>query len=54
MSFAATVIRAQFPSGVWDEDMTWQEDNEIHLGFDNTGGQIATIYCWEIVSMEVQ
>lgn len=54
MSFAAAVIRAQFPPGVWDKDMTWQEDNEIHLGFDNTGGRIATIYCWEIISMEVQ
>lgn len=34
--------------------MTWAEDNEIHLGFDPMNGKPATVYCWEIVEMEVQ
>lgn len=54
MSVAAAVIRAQFPDDIWDDDMTWCDDNEIHLGFDDTGGHIATIYCWEIATTEVQ
>lgn len=54
MSVAAAVIRAEFPANIWGEDMTWCEDNEIHLGFDRNGDMLATIYCWEIVTMEVQ
>ncbi len=54
MSAAAAVICAEFPNDVWDNDMTWYKDNEIHLGFDNTGVSIATIYCWGIVTREVQ
>ncbi len=54
MSAAAAVLCQEFPNDVWDDDMTWYDNNEIHIGFDNTGGRIATVYCWKIVTKEVQ
>lgn len=51
----AEAIRAEFPPDIWQEDYTWEEDDEIHLGFDPQKQYVAaTIYCWEIVEMEVQ
>ena len=39
----------------WDEDMTWEEEREIHLGRNaRSFGELAVIYCWEIVEKEVQ
>ncbi len=39
----------------WDEDMTWEEEREIHLGRNTRSfGDLAVIYCWEIVEKEVQ
>ena len=39
----------------WDEDMTWEEELEIHLGRNaRSFGEPAVIYCWEIVEKEVQ
>lgn len=54
MSAAADAIRSEFLDDIWDENMTWCEDEEIHLGFDKPGDWSATIYCWEIITMEVQ
>lgn len=54
MVSSAESIYKEFPDDIWDDDMTWYEDDEIHLGFDKSGNRIATIYCWEIVSKEVQ
>lgn len=36
----------------WDEDMTWESDTEIHLGY-GLQEPYATIYCWEITEHEV-
>lgn len=47
-------IHEHYPEDFWSPDMTWAEDNEIHLGFDPMNGKPATVYCWEIVEMEVQ
>lgn len=39
----------------WDEDMTWEEEREIHFGRDSLmANELATIYCWQIVEKEVQ
>ena len=47
-------IHECYPEDFWSPDMTWAENNEIHLGFDPMNGKPATIYCWEIVETEVQ
>lgn len=47
-------IRKHYPDDFWSADMTWAEENEVHLGFDPMNGRHATIYCWEIVETEVQ
>lgn len=47
-------IREHYSDDFWSPDMTWAEDSEIHLGFDPMNGKSATIYCWEIIKMEVQ
>lgn len=56
MELCAARLKAEFPDDVWEDDMTWTDNNEIHLGFDSKlgGSFLATIYCWEIVSREVQ
>lgn len=39
----------------WDEDMTWEDDFEIHLGRDShTPYEPATVYCWTIAKLDVQ
>ena len=39
----------------WDEDMTWEEEREIHLGSStHSFCEPAVIYCWEVVEKEVQ
>jgi len=50
----ADKIRQEFDSDFWQEDMTWEGDNEIHLGFDPMTMQPATIYCWTICTREVE
>ncbi len=56
MRSCANRLKAEFPDDAWEEDMTWSDADEIHLGFEDKcgGGFFATIYCWEIVSREVQ
>lgn len=51
----ADAIRKEFDEDFWDEDMTWDEPSEIHLGRDERGYcNPATIYSWEIVLREVE
>lgn len=51
----AGAIRAAYDEDFWDEDMTWDEPSEIHLGRDERGySNHATIYSWEIVQREVE
>ena len=51
----AAAIRKEFDEDFWDEDMTWAESTEIHLGRDERGYcNPATIYSWEIVPREVE
>ena len=46
---------AEYDEDFWDEDMTWDEPSEIHLGRDERGySNPATIYSWEIVQREVE
>lgn len=51
----AGAIRAAYDEDFWDEDMTWDEPSEIHLGRDERDySNPATIYSWEIVQREVE
>lgn len=51
----ADAIKACHDADFWDEDMTWEEEREIHLGRNaRSFGELAVIYCWEIVEKEVQ
>lgn len=56
MNLCAAKPKKEFMDNVWETDMTWQEDNEIHLGFSEVCGgcPVATYYCWEIITAEVQ
>lgn len=39
----------------WDDDMTWEDELEVHLGHNpKLSGCLATIYCWEIKETHVQ
>lgn len=47
--------RAEYDEDFWDEDMSWDEPSEIHLGRDERGySNPATIYSWEISEQEVE
>lgn len=51
----AGAIRAEYDEDFWDDDMTWDEPSEIHLGRDERGySNPATNYSWEIVQREVE
>lgn len=51
----ADAIKACHDADFWDEDMTWEGEREIHLGRNaRSFGELAVIYCWEIVEKEVQ
>lgn len=51
----ADAIKACHDADFWDEYMTWEEEREIHLGRNaRSFGELAVIYCWEIVEKEVQ
>ena len=51
----ADAIRKEFDEDFWDEDMTWEEPSDIHLGRDERDySNPATIYSWEIVQREVE
>ena len=51
----ADAIKACHDADFWDEDMTWEEEREIHLGRNaRSFGELDVIYCWEIVEKEVQ
>lgn len=55
MKSDAAVIKAEYPTDFWEDDMTWEDDREIHLGYDDINGfEPATIYCWEITEFEIQ
>lgn len=47
-------VRLQYPIDFWSLDMTWEEEREVHLGYDPMNGKLATIYCWNIAEMEVR
>jgi len=62
MRAEAEITKSYYPADFWEDDFTWENDNEIHLGncstaysnecFTATG--LATIYCWEIKKVEVK
>lgn len=56
MKAEVAATKAYYPNpDYWDEDMTWEEEREIHLGRNSRGfGDLAVIYCWEVVEKEVQ
>ena len=54
MLMDAQATKAYYSSDFWMDDMTWNSEREIHLGYDPMNGRPATIYCWEIAEMEVQ
>lgn len=49
----AHATKSYYPQEIWDNDMTWESDNEIHLGFNSINDGLATIHCWEIKMVEV-
>ena len=51
----AAAIRKEYNEDFWDDDMTWDEPTEIHLGRDEKSfAEFATIYGWEIIAREVE
>lgn len=48
MKSAAESLKVQYPSDYWEEDFTWQDELEIHLGSQKDNPSYATIYCWTI------
>lgn len=54
MAADAVRIKEEYPDNFWTNDMTWKTEDEIHLCHDPEDVSPATIYCWEIVRMEVQ
>lgn len=50
----ADATKAHYTHDYWDDDMTWEDDCEIHLGRNADGEGLATIYCWEVEKVEVQ
>ncbi len=54
MKDAAETVKSYYPANFWEDDSTWEDDCEIHLGKCSTMGELATIYCWEIKKVEVQ
>lgn len=49
-------LKAEFPDDPWEDDYTWEDTMEVHLGFDDCRylGGLATIYSWEILEWEVE
>ena len=49
-------LKAEFPEDAWEDDYTWEDTMEVHLGFDlcSYRGDLATIYYWEILPTEVE
>lgn len=54
MKSAADSLKAEYPSDFWEEDFTWQDELEIHLGSQKDNPGYATIYCWTISEEELQ
>jgi len=54
MKSEAAAIKNLYPTDFWEDDSTWEDDREIHLGRCSAIGSLATIYCWEINKVEVQ
>ncbi len=54
MKADAAATRSEYPADFWEDDLTWEDEREIHLGVCSTNGKLATIYCWEIKKVEVQ
>lgn len=38
----------------WEDDYTWESEDDIHLGFCDQPFGLATIYTWEIERTEVK
>ena len=54
MSAEVESIREQFPSDIWQDDMTWESDDAVCLGFMRRGSAFPTSYTWEISESKVQ
>ncbi len=54
MKADAETIKAYYPADYWENDCTWEDDAEIHLGRCSTKNEPATFYCWTITKVEVQ
>lgn len=55
MTSGAETVKSYFADDFWDDDMTWEDDCEIHLGYDpRSANELATVYCWRIERAEVK
>ena len=54
MKADAAATKAYYPADFWEDDATWEDEYEIHLGKCTTMSEPATIYCWVIEKVEVQ
>ncbi len=54
MKSAAESLKVQYPSDYWEEDFTWRDELEIHLGSQKDNPSHATIYCWTISEETLQ
>lgn len=56
MVLDAQTVKTYYEPDFWEEDYTWENAREIHLGGarGTAVAGYATIYGWEIVELEVQ
>lgn len=54
MKADAAATKACYPADFWEDDFTWENEREIHLGQGSDIYGPATIYCWTIDNVEVQ
>lgn len=48
-----TEVEAQYGKDIWQEDYTWHSDDNVHLGFDQHTGQLANVWSWEIIQLDI-
>ncbi len=54
MRHEASKIKLEYPFDIWQSDYTWEEPDEIHLGFDPGVYLVpATVYGWNVEKFEI-
>ncbi len=54
MKSSAETLKKEFDETVWDSDLTWETDDQIHMGFDPCQAFApATLYAWDIIRIRI-